>query len=319
MKAIVLARPDANNAPTISIDEVPKPKVKPGYLLVKIHAASINPSDHLNAAGGFPYTTFPRLPGRDFAGTIVDGPADSIGRVVFGTSGRTISFTEDGVHAEFCLVPDDAVVDKPSNISFAQAASIGVPFTTAALALRRGQAEAHDTVLVLGATGNVGSAVTQLARSKGCKVITASRQDTTDVNIKEDPAFSKVREVTGGKGADVVIDTVGDPVLMKAALGVLAQGGRLAYIAAPRSGSTEFSFDMKSLYRQEQSIIGCNSLSYTAARMGAELRAIAPLLENGQLKASAEEELAKIDLEAALELYKDPKAHGGRKYIIQFV
>ncbi|KAF1349095.1 hypothetical protein BDV97DRAFT_370300 [Delphinella strobiligena] len=317
MKVLYLRGPDGqSHTPSLSLDNIAMPRIKAGEVLIKIRAAGINPSDKLNAAGGFPYTTYPRVPGRDFAGTVVDGHPNMIGCDVFGTSGRSLGFTRDGTHAEFCVVSEASLAEKPSSISFVQAATIGVPFTTAAICLRRGHVQPADVVLVLGATGSVGTAVAQLALTKGCKVITASRQDGSHVNILHNASLSKVKELTGGKGPDVVVDTTGDPALMQAALGVLSHGGRLVFIAAPRSGSTDFSFDMKSLYRQEQSIVGCNSLSYSIEDMAAELRVIAPLFQSGQLVATAEDQLTKFDLESAINVYK---ASSRAKCVIEFI
>jgi NADPH:quinone reductase len=92
----------------------------------------------------------------------VDGPADLMGREVYGTSGDSLGFSMDGTHAQYCLIPIDSLATKPSNLSFAQAATIGVPFTTAALALHRANVQSIDVVLVLGASGAVGSAACQL-------------------------------------------------------------------------------------------------------------------------------------------------------------
>jgi NADPH2:quinone reductase len=129
MKALRLTRQDAA-LPILSLDTVPKPALTPGHLLVKVHASAIHPSDILNSKGAFPFATFPRVPGRDYAGTVVGGPLEWVGKDVYGTSGNSQAFTEDGAQAEFILVPENAVALKPKNISFAQAACIGVPFTT---------------------------------------------------------------------------------------------------------------------------------------------------------------------------------------------
>ncbi|KAK9384481.1 chaperonin 10-like protein [Lipomyces mesembrius] len=164
--------------PTLSLETVPKPTFKLDHVLVKIHAASLQQSDKMNAKGLFAVTTYPRTPGRDFSGTIVDGPDELIGEPVYGTGGSALGFTVDGVHAEYCLVPQEAVVRKPESLSYLQAASVGVPFTTALLCLQRARATENDVVLVLGATGAVGSATVQGANAIGCRrVITASRRD----------------------------------------------------------------------------------------------------------------------------------------------
>ena len=234
---------------------------KPTYVLVNVHAAAINPSDVLNASGAFSYTTFPRVPGRDFASIVESGPPELQGKPVYGTSGNSLSFTEDGVHAEYCVVPGDAVATMPKNFTFAQAASVGIPWTTTFIVPHHAQTIATETVLVLGATGAVGSAVVQLTRAKGCKVITGSRRQTTDINILTDPELTEARVLRDSRGVDVVVDTIGNAALMRNALNILAPRGRLAFISASRSGTTELTFDMKQLYRKEQSIVGCNSVS----------------------------------------------------------
>jgi NADPH2:quinone reductase len=191
MKALLLKTEEPSSPPSLITTTLPIPVPKPTYVLVKVHSAAINPSDVLNASGAFSHTTFPRVPGRDFAGIVAFGPPELQGRPVYGTSGNSLSFTEDGAHAEYCVVPSDAVAIMPKNFTFAQAASVGVPWTTAFIVLHRAQTIATETVLVLGATGAVGSAVVQLARAKGCKVITASRRQTTDINILTDQELSK--------------------------------------------------------------------------------------------------------------------------------
>lgn len=304
-------------ANSLQISTLSRPSPGPGQLLIKVHAASVNPSDILNSTGGFPYTTFPRIPGRDYAGTVEGGPGQLIGTEVFGTSGRWFGFTEDGAHAQYCIVGKDAIAPKPSNLSFAQAATIGVPFTTASLMLRRARVQAHEVVLVLGATGNVGVAAVQLAMARGCTVLTASRGDTTDINLKSDPELKRVLDLTGGDGADAILDTTGHTDLLEAALGVLGHGGRLAVISAPRAGNTDFTLDLKTLYRNQQSIIGCNSLSSSAEEMAAEMRYLVPLFESGQLKAPAEESLKIVRLEDALDAYQSVKNKERGKFVIK--
>lgn len=132
---------------------------------------------------------------------------------------------------------------KPSNLTFAQAATIGVPFTTASLILKKSNVRKGETVLVLGANGAVGSAAVQLARAVGAVVLRGVRGDAGDVNTASDPSLSTLDTLTKGKGVDIVIDTVGQPSLTAAAITKLSRGGRLAFIAAPRSGSTELGIE----------------------------------------------------------------------------
>src|SRR5205814_8458975 len=81
-------------------------------VLIEVKAAAVNPSDVKAATGLMPYAVFPRTPGRDYAGVIVDGPPETVGREVFGSSGD-LGIRRDGSHASYLAVEADAVVDKP--------------------------------------------------------------------------------------------------------------------------------------------------------------------------------------------------------------
>ncbi|RFU27180.1 hypothetical protein B7463_g9158, partial [Scytalidium lignicola] len=322
MKAVYLQRSEPDVTPTLSLENRPRPKLTPGNLIVKIHASPIQPSDIVNRRGAFPYTLFPRIPGRDFAGTIVEGPPERIGQEVYGTSGYEIAFTQDGFHAEYALVPESAVAPKPRSLSFEQAACLGVPYTTAWTILERGQVKASDVVLVIGANGAVGSAAVQLARGKGCRVLTASRGDDSDINTSKDVAFDGVSALTEGKGVDVVIDTVGQPALTRAAVLKLAKRGRLVFITAPRTGvpgSTELTVEMLNFYRDEKSLIGCNTLLYSVKEMGVILQQITELFDKGALDSSklgGAWKTAKLD--DAVAVYEAAGKPGGGKYVFLF-
>ena len=105
-------------------------------LLIEVKAAAVNPSDVKAATGLMAYAVFPRTPGRDYAGIVIDGPAGWIGREVFGSSGD-LGIRRDGTHATHLAVEADAVVEKPKNLSWEEAAGIGVPFVTAMEGFRR--------------------------------------------------------------------------------------------------------------------------------------------------------------------------------------
>src|SRR5579871_5706332 len=131
--------------------EMPKPG--PGESLVEIEAAAINPSDIKNVAGAFK-SPLPRTPGRDYAGVVVDGPGK--GREVWG-SGEAFGVSRDGSHAQFIVIPEQWLSNKPANLSMAEAASIGVPYLTAWSGLvDAAGVKTGETVLVTGAAGAVG-------------------------------------------------------------------------------------------------------------------------------------------------------------------
>src|SRR3954462_13187035 len=185
-----------------------------GELLIELKAAAVNPSDVKAATGLMPYAVFPRTPGRDYAGVVIEGPQGWIGREVFGSSGD-LGIRRDGTHATHLVVEAEAVVEKPKSISWEEAAGIGVPFVTAMEGLRRaGIPKAGETVLVMGVNGKVGQAATQIASWHGARVIGVVRKDecyeghsnskVEIINASATDVATRVRELTGGKGADIV-------------------------------------------------------------------------------------------------------------------
>src|SRR5580698_9348150 len=114
----------------LELAEIAAPAVGDTTALVRVMAASINPSDVKNVAGAMHQTTLPRIPGRDFAGVVEAGPTEWIGAEVWGTGGDT-GFTRDGTHAELIAVPVASLRRKPDTLSFDQAGSVGVNFMAA--------------------------------------------------------------------------------------------------------------------------------------------------------------------------------------------
>ena len=300
MKAIRITK--EGSATQLNVEDVPKPSIGAGELLVKIRASFVQPADILNSKGGFPITTFPRTIGKDFAGTVVEGSDEWKGKDVYGTSGSTFSFVDDGAQAEFAVLKEDCVSVKPSNLSFAQAGAIGTPFTTGLTALSRARTQPTDAVMVLGATGSVGSSVMQIAQGMGCKTISVGRHGT-DVNSVDDPELKKAKDLTDGKGPDIVVDTVGDFALTKAAFEVLATRGRLSCITAPRSGSTELAIDIKALYRRQIEIVGCNTVGSSQQEMAQMMTELTPSFEAGELKAPDESTMTLIGIDQGADAY----------------
>lgn len=228
-----------------------------------------------------------------------------IGKQVYGTSGSSLGFTSDGPHAQYCLIPHEALVEKPSSLSALQAATVGVPFTTALICLQRAQVKSDDIVLVLGATGAVGSTAVQIARAMGCRVLTAARRaeaTTPDILLSgENPAAElalRLAELTSGQGVDVVVDTVGDIALMDTAVELLARKGRYAWIAAPRGDVNKMvSFDIFQAYRKEITLVGCNSVSPTIGDAAGLLRSLGGWIEQGVLRAQDEGSFRTVRIE----------------------
>ena len=262
----------------------------PDELLIEVRAAAVNPSDVKAATGLMPYAVFPRTPGRDFAGIVIDGPADWIGREVFGSSGD-LGIRRDGTHATHLAVETEAVVDKPRSISWEEAAGIGVPFVTAMEGLRRaGMPKAGETVLVMGVNGKVGQAAVQIATWQGARAIGVVRKPEAYEGHSNSPVevidasatdvAARVRELTSGKGADIVYNTVGDPCF-EAAHKSLALRGRQILIAAV---DRIVQFNILEFYRGQHTYVGIDTLGLSSIATGAVLRELASGFAGGQLK-----------------------------------
>src|SRR5262249_28710029 len=183
-------------------------------LLIEVRAAAVNPSDVKAATGLMAYAVFPRTSGRDFAGVVIDGPAGTIGREVFGSSGD-LGIRRDGTHATHLAVEAEATVEKPKSISWEEAAGIGVPFVTAMGGFRRaGTPKQGETVLVMGVNGKVGQAAVQIATWHGARAIGVVRRreayeghfnsKVEVIDASAGDVATRVRELTNGKGADIV-------------------------------------------------------------------------------------------------------------------
>jgi NADPH:quinone reductase-like Zn-dependent oxidoreductase len=250
----------------LKIEDVPTPAPGNGEALVEVRAAGISPSDVKNIQGTMHGTTLPRIPGRDFAGVVVRGPADRIGKEVWGTGGD-IGFTRDGSHAQFILLPVAALAAKPPNLPMDAAGSAGLVFVTAwsTLVSAAGVGQ-RDTVLIVGASGGVGSAAVQVAKSRGATVIGAvrseqdsdrARQNGADqiVNTSSADLDDAVQSITQGRGADVVFDTTGQ--MFAQCVEAAAMEARIAVITAPKDGQA--TFNLRTVYRKELRISGVDT------------------------------------------------------------
>lgn len=298
--------------------EVATPVPGADEVLVEIKAAGLNPSDVKNVLGRFPYTTLPRIPGRDFAGIVVEGPQALVGQQVWGT-GRELGFFADGSHAQFVKLPANGVALKPTHLSFAQAASLGVPYTTAWDALERSLVTAETRLLVIGG-GAVGSAALALAKVRGAQVLAAARRPE-QVKELQDQGFqtlqldkpedlgAQVNAVFKG-GADVIFDTTG--FWLPASVAALATFGRIAIIAAPVDGMVQLP--ALALYRKGGSVVGINSLLYSVQACAAMLDQFGQFFDQDLLPLP--QGLFESPLAEGLERYAEVNQGGGDKVIL---
>ena len=293
-----------------------------GQALVEIAAAGVNPSDVKAALGMMPAAVFPRTPGRDFAGTVIGGPGGLMGAEVFGSSGD-LGIRCDGTHATHIVVEAEALVRKPAKMSLAQAAGIGVPFVTALEGYRRaGLPQADDAVLVMGLNGKVGQAAAQIAAWRGAKVMGVVRRrepyaghasaPVAVIDASAGDVDAQVRELSGGNGADIVFNTVGDPYF-KDAHRSLARGGRQILIAAV---DKVVEFNIFEFYRGRHSYFGIDTLALSSIATGALLRELAPGFASGALVPFPIEDCAIFPLSQAKRAYETVLASSRDRVIL---
>jgi NADPH2:quinone reductase len=278
----------------LRVAELPDPVATDGTAVVAVRAASVNPSDLKNVAGVMEGTVLPRVPGRDFAGIVVAGPADWLGAEVWGTGGD-VGFTFDGSHAEFLRVPVGALARKPERLSFEEASAVGVNFVIGWLgAVEIAQLQKGETVVVFGISGGVGGAVAQIAHARGARVLGVGRVAPADgtpaaeivdefVPFTGDSAdvVDALLKHTGGRGAEVVYDAVGG-VTTAAALAVLAQRGRLVVISAV--GTPMVEIHLPDFYHREARLLGADSRQLDVTESAERLALLTPFFERGEFR-----------------------------------
>ena len=227
----------------LHLDQVPRPKVGPGEVLLRVRAAAVNPVDWKLMSGGLDAlmdVRFPVVPGWDVAGVVeqlgIDVPEYAVGDAVMAYARK--DYVHGGTFAEFVTVPVRTTAPKPSSLSWEQAAGLPLAGLTAYQTLRRLGTAEGDTVLVHGAAGGVGTYAVQIARHLGARVIgTASagnhgrlRELGAEPVEYGDGLADRVRALAP-EGVDVVADYVGG--VLDVTTAVLAEGGRHASVADP--------------------------------------------------------------------------------------
>jgi NADPH:quinone reductase-like Zn-dependent oxidoreductase len=276
----------------LKLQDIPRPIPKIGEVLIHVRSAAINPIDVKNVLGKVHQTTLPRTPGRDFAGEVVEGASRFIGQEVFGTGGE-LGFTRDGTHAEYIVVPEEAVLPKPKSISLEQAAALGLVYVTAWSALiSAAQLTFGETALILGVTGGLGSSAARIANWKGARVLGTIRHESEKaivsdlpvdiiINLEKETLPEAVLRATNGRGADVVLDVVGG-LMFEKCLQCLAECGR--QVAISSTGDPRVSFNLLDFYHREGRLLGVNTLKLTSAESARILEQIIPGIKAGFFK-----------------------------------
>jgi len=222
----------------VVVEDVPDLRPRDGGVVVEVHAASVNYPDVLIVADEYQVSIpTPFTPGSEFAGAVV-AVADDVDGVRVGD--RVCGSTFIGAFAEQIALPATALTAVPPSVTYAEAASFGVVYSTAYHALRSvAEVQPGEWVAVLGAAGGVGLAAVDLAKHLGARVLAAASSDEklavchergaeALVNYERDDLKVAMKELTGG-GADVVIDPVGGPY-SEPALRATRWGGRFVVV-----------------------------------------------------------------------------------------
>lgn len=282
---------------------LPDPVCGPGEVLVQVHAAAVNRLDVLqrNGPGLLPGFSLPHVPGMDVAGVVVDaGPAVSTrsvgdrvvidpslhcgdcpscrgGDSMFCASMRVVGASRQGGYAELVAVPETHAHPVPDHVDLDEAATLPAVYGQAWQALIvRGGLRTGETLLVHGAGSGITIAAVQIAKRHGARVIVTSASEEklariaklgadVTINTATTDLVDRVREVTDGRGADIVLDHVG-PALFQASLAALRIRGRLVCCGAT-TGPTA-SFSLPGTYHRALTIIGAEAPAHeTLAQM----------------------------------------------------
>jgi NADPH2:quinone reductase len=237
MRALVVEELAADYAGCV-VKDIPTPEPGPGEVRIRVRAAAVNFPDLMQTRGEHQHKpTVPFVPGMELAGEV-----DAVGPgVTTFAPGDPVAGGGRGGMAECAILPAAGLRRKPETLSFSEAAGYAVAYLTAYVAFERcARLQPGEWVLIHGAAGGVGLAAVDLAQIMGAHVIAASASDAKlaviaaeyapDATVNVTDGFrERVKELTGGKGADVIYDPVGGDVFDES-LRCIAFGGRILSI-----------------------------------------------------------------------------------------
>ena len=288
MKAIVVHEFGAPEV--LKLEEVPRPQPAAGQVLVRIHAAGVNPYDTYMRAGTYAVKPpLPYTPGSDGAG-VIEAVGAGVKKVKPGDrvyTARTVS----GAYAEYALALEDQVHSLPARIDFTQGAGVWVPYGTAYHALfHSAEAHASETVLVHGASGGVGTAALQIARGMGLMIFgtagtskgleLAKREGAHQVFDHSKTGYTdEIMKATGGRGVDIVLEMLAN-VNLSNDLKLLALNGRVIIIG----NRGEITINPRDLMLRRSSARGFTLWAITPGEEADIHAGLIAGLENGTLR-----------------------------------
>lgn len=293
MRAIEITQP--GKPEVLQLCERPTPELKAGEVLIRVHAAGVNRPDVLQRMGHYPVPPGASdLPGLEVAGDIVGG---DLAGTPFKQGDMVCALVQGGGYAEYCAAPAGQCLPIPQGLSPLEAACLPENyFTVWSNVFDRAQLKGDETLLVQGGSSGIGVTAIQLAAALGHRVFaTAGSQEKCDacvdlgaeraINYKTEDFAEVVKELTGKKGVDVILDMVAGDYLARE-IDCLADDGRIALIAL--LGGAKATIDLNQVLRRRLVISGSTlrprSVAFKSA-IAAQLKEHAwPLLEQGKVK-----------------------------------
>jgi NADPH2:quinone reductase len=318
MKAI---RVHQTGGPDVMVLEtVPDPVAGEGQVVVRIHAAGVNPVDvYIRAAAQGRQPVLPYTPGSDGAG-VIEAVGSGVGGVAVGDRvylSGTAAGPYVGTYAEKATCVPANVHHLPDGLSFAQGAAVNVPYATAYRALfDRARAEPGEVVLVHGGSGGVGIAAIQIARAHGLTVFATAGTDRGRALVADQGAHrvfnhhapgyvADIMAATGQRGVDVIIEMLAN-VNLDTDLGLLARSGRVVVVG--NRGRVEI--DPRQTMSRDTAILGMALTNTTPDDRARIHAALVAGLANGTLRPVVGRELPLSDAPAAHVAIMEPGAYG---------
>ena len=293
MRAIEITQPGGPEVLRPALRPTPQPRV--GDVVIRVHTAGVNRPDCFQRAGSYaPPPGASDLPGLEVAGTIA-----AIGEGVreWKPGDEVCALTPGGGYAQYCATPALHCLPLPDGMDLAQAASLPETFFTVWInVFERGALQPGETLLVQGGASGIGVTAIQMARAFGSRVFAtagsaekcAACEDLgaeRAINYHTEDFAEVVRQLTGGKGVDVILDMVGGEYLQRE-LKSLATDGRLSIIAF--LGGSKATLDMGDVLYRRLTITGSTlrprSIAYKAQIAAALREKVWPLLSQGRIR-----------------------------------
>ncbi len=315
MKAIVVR--EWGPPEVMKLEEVPAPAPGAGQVLVRVKAVGVNPVETYVRAGTYVRKpTLPYTPGSDLAG-VVDASGANVTSVKAGDRVYAHGTAGTGAYADATLCDEAQVHSLPARFSFQQGAAIGTSYGTAwrALFLRAG-ARPAETVFVHGASGGVGTAVVQLARAHGMRIIATAGTERGMQLVRDQGAhevlnhrdadyMARASALTGGRGVDLVVEMLAN-VNLDRDLDLLGLHGRVMIVG--NRGRVEI--DPRKVMSKDGAVLGMTMFNATAEEFRVIHAALAPGLENGTLTPVVGRELPLAQAPQAHVAVLEPGAYG---------